>query len=146
MPLTLLRQLDFRGYIVGLDLAQRMLAIAQRRTASHAQRVGWVRQDAMALPFANKTFHAVTCVEALEFVPRPAQALTEMVRVLRPGGRLMVSNRVGIDALFLPGHAYRRTDLEQEMYALGLTKVKTRRWQVHYDLIDADKPQVELER
>ena len=93
----------------------------------------------MTLPFRESTFHAVTCVEALEFLPNPDQALTEMVRVLRPGGQLLLSNRIGIDALFLPGRAYRPRVLEQKLRALGLTHVRTRRWQTHYDLIDAYK-------
>jgi hypothetical protein len=44
-----------------------------------------------------------------------------------------------MDALFLPGRAYRPRVLEQKLRALGLTQVRTRRWQTHYDLIDAFK-------
>jgi SAM-dependent methyltransferase len=139
LPLALLRQFDFHGRVVGLDPSRRMLAIAQAKTDMHCQRVVWIREDAMGLPFRGSAFHAVTCVEALEFLPSPGQALAEMVRVLRPGGRLLLSNRVGIDALFLPGRAYRPRVLEQKLRALGLTHVRTRRWQTHYDLIDACK-------
>jgi ubiquinone/menaquinone biosynthesis C-methylase UbiE len=139
LPQALLRQLNFNGRIVGLDPSRRMLAIAQSKTRAHHQRVAWIREDATALPFRGGTFHAVTCVEALEFLPSPEQALAEMLRVLRPGGQLLLSNRVGIDALFLPGRAYRPKVLEKKLEALGLTHVKTRRWQTHYDLIDAYK-------
>jgi ubiquinone/menaquinone biosynthesis C-methylase UbiE len=143
LPLALLRQWDFQGCIIGLDLSQRMLAIAQRKTRAHRHRVGLVRENAMVLPFASNAFHAVTCVEALEFLPNPGQALAEIVRVLRPGGQLVVSNRVGIAALLLPGHAYRSKALEERLHALGLTRVRTRRWQTHYDLVDAQKPATE---
>ena len=145
LPLALLRQLDFRGRVVGLDPSRRMLAIAQSKTRPHGQKVAWIREDAMALPFRGSAFHAVTCVEALEFLPSPAKALAEMVRVLRPGGRLLLSNRVGVDALFLPGRAYRPRVLEHKLEALGLTHVRTRRWQTHYDLVDAVKSD-EVER
>jgi hypothetical protein len=47
---------------------------------------------------------------------------------------------VGIDALFLPGRAYRPRVLEQKLRAMGLTQVRTRRWQTHYDLIEALSP------
>ncbi|MGC8786954.1 MAG: class I SAM-dependent methyltransferase [Anaerolineae bacterium] len=146
LPVALLRQWDFHGRIVGLDLSQRMLTIARHKTWAHCQRVAWIRDDAMNLPFPSGIFHAVTCIEALEFLPKPWEALAEMVRVLRPGGQLMVTNRVGVDALFLPGRAYRPAMLEQRLQALGLANVKTRRWQVHYDLIDAQKPFAESER
>lgn len=139
LPLALLRQLSFDGRIVGLDPSRRMLAVAQSKARPHCQRVAWIREDAMALPFRSSSFHAVTCVEALEFLPSPEHALAEMVRVLRPGGQLLLSNRVGLDALFLPGRAYRPRALEQRLRKLGLTHVRTRRWQTHYDLIDAQK-------
>jgi SAM-dependent methyltransferase len=139
LPLALLRQLDFHGRVVGLDASRHMLAIARAKTRTQRQRVVWIREDAMALPFRGSSFYAVTCVEALEFLPSVGEALKEMVRVLRPGGRLLLSNRVGIDALFLPGHACRSRVLEQKLRALGLTDLRTRRWQVHYDLVDACK-------
>ncbi len=140
LPQALLRQLNFNGRIVGLDPSRRMLAVAQSKTGPHRHRVAWIQEDAMALPFRESTFHAVTCVEALEFLPNPEQALAEMVRVLRPGGQLLLSNRVGIDAIFLPGRAFRPGALEKKLKTLGLTQVKTRRWQTHYDLIDALSP------
>jgi len=140
LPLTLLRQWDFQGRVVALDLSRPMLAVARRKTHARRHRVGWIREDAMALSFRNNCFHAVTCIEALEFLPWPWEALAELVRVLRPGGHLLISNRVGIDALFLPGRAYRPEALAEKLRALGLAKVRPQRWQVHYDLIAAQKP------
>jgi ubiquinone/menaquinone biosynthesis C-methylase UbiE len=143
VPLSLLRQWEFRGRIVGLDLSRRMLAIAQHKTGSQRHRVALIREDAMALPFRDDTFHAVTCVEAMEFLPQPWEALAEMVRVLRPGGQIVVTNRVGVDARFLPGRAFRPEVLEKKLHAVGLTGVRPRRWQVHYDLIEAQKPRAD---
>jgi SAM-dependent methyltransferase len=140
LPLALLRQWDFRGRVVGLDRSRRMLAIARRRTYAQRERVGWLYDDAMALPFPDGLFRAVTCIEAVEFLPHPREALREMVRALAPGGRLMVSNRVGTDAFFLPGRACQPGLLEERLRTLGLIHVRTRRWQVHYDLVEAEKP------
>jgi ubiquinone/menaquinone biosynthesis C-methylase UbiE len=139
LPLALLRQWSYTGRVVGLDLSKHMLAIARRRTYSQRNRVGLIRQDAMVLPFGDNCFDAVTCIEALEFLPRPLDALAEMVRVLSPGGQLLISSRVGIDALFLPGRAYPLRVLKERLQALGLEDVQPRRWQVHYDLLQAHK-------
>ncbi len=146
LPLALLRQWDFRGRIVGLDLSRRMLAIAKRRMYAYCHCVGWIRDDAMSLPFPDNVFYAVTCIEALEFLPNPWEALAEMVRVLRPGGQLMVTNRVGTDAFFFPKRACSPALLEQRLQGLGLDCVRMRRWQVHYDLVDAQKPLEQSER
>jgi len=144
LPAALLRQLDFHGYIVGLDASPRMLAAARSKIQAHSHKVAWIRKDAMTLPFRDTSFDAVTCVEALELLPDPGGALKEMIRVLRPGGQLLLSNRVGVDALFLPGRAFRPPVLEKKLKALGLTDVRTRRWQSHYDLIDARKPSLNI--
>ena len=140
LPLSLLRQWAFQGRVVGIDLSRRMLAIAQHRTYARRQRVGWVRQDAMSLPFHDDCFQTVACIEALEFLPRPSDALAEMVRVLCPGGQLMLSNRKGIDARFFPGRAISSEALATSLAELGLVSVQPRRWQVHYDLVQAQKP------
>jgi len=139
LPLCLLRQWDFQGRVIGLDLSRRMLDIARRKTYWQRHRVALVREDAMALPFPDDAFHAVACLEAMEFLPRPLQALAEMVRVLKPGGQLVVTNRVGVGARLLPGRAFRPDVFEKRLHALGLTNVRPQRWQVDYDLIEAQK-------
>jgi len=139
LPLALLRQWDFAGRTVGLDLSQQMLSIGRCKTNGRYGGLALIRADAMVLPFAASAFDAVTCVEALEFLPNPRHALLELVRVLCPGGQLLVTNRVGADAYFFPGRAFRRKELEKRLRTLGLTNVRTRRWQVHYDLIQAQK-------
>ncbi|MDP9408079.1 MAG: methyltransferase domain-containing protein, partial [Actinomycetota bacterium] len=50
-----------------------------------------VRGDALRLPFPDATFDRVVAAEVLEHLPDDAGALTELVRVLRPGGRLAVT-------------------------------------------------------
>jgi demethylmenaquinone methyltransferase/2-methoxy-6-polyprenyl-1,4-benzoquinol methylase len=77
-------------YVTGLDFSVAMLAAAARKE----QRAGpgqvvWVEADAMALPFADGTFDAVTVAFGLRNMPSYPDALREMTRVLRPGGRLV---------------------------------------------------------
>lgn len=47
--------------------------------------------DAMRLPFASQAFDTVLCTEVLEHLPDPRLCISEMARVLRPGGALLVS-------------------------------------------------------
>ena len=98
VPLALLRNrfAATGGRIVGLDLSWGMLRQARAKLQDYDRWVDLVWQDASHLPFDDGTFDAVTCMEALEFLPRPREALAEMVRVLAPGGLLAVTNRVGV--------------------------------------------------
>lgn len=76
------------GHVTGLDLSVAMLAEAARKetdaTAAHA--ITWVEGDAMALPFPDASFDAVTVGFGLRNMPSYPGALREVGRVLRPGG------------------------------------------------------------
>lgn len=130
----------FRGQIVGLDLSLGMLRQARAKLRAYPDQVGLVWKDASRLPFDGGTFDAVTCLESIEFFPRPLDALGEMVRVLAPGGLLLVTNRVGREASLLPGHTISRDRFQQQLVAYGLTEVESRVWQESYDLVLARKP------
>lgn len=138
LPLALLRE-HFSGQIIGLDLSWGMLQQARANLRSYTDQVHWVWKDAARLPFDTGAFDAVTCLEALEFLPRPLEALYEMVRVLAPGGVLFVTNRVGREARLLPGRAIPRLTFRQALAAHQLRDVEVRRWQVSYDLAMAWK-------
>jgi ubiquinone/menaquinone biosynthesis C-methylase UbiE len=138
LPLALLEE-GFAGQIVGLDLSLGMLRQACEKLALYTDRVHLVWQDAAHLPFEDGTFDAVTCLEALEFLPRPLEALSEMVRVLAPGGILFLTNRVGREARLLPGRAIPRPQFEQVLAGHPLREVQVRLWQVDYDLVMARK-------
>ena len=74
--------------VAGVDLSEEMLAIARNKTA------GWQPAyqvaDAEALPFADGTFDAVTCAYGVRNFVHLDKGLGEMLRVLKPGGRLVV--------------------------------------------------------
>ncbi|GAA2624994.1 demethylmenaquinone methyltransferase [Dactylosporangium fulvum] len=74
------------AFAVGVDLSIGMLQ------AGHAKRptVSLLAGDALALPFADETFDAVTISFALRNVSDTEAALREMARVTKPGGRLVV--------------------------------------------------------
>ena len=84
--------------ITGVDLneaslqkAEEGLATLPKPTADHAGEVMFETGDATALRFEDNTFDAIICSEVLEHLPDYHAALTEMHRVLKPGGRLCVS-------------------------------------------------------
>jgi arsenite methyltransferase len=80
-----------RGAVHGVDPSESMLATAARRTAGeHAAPVSFGKGDAMALPFPDGSFDAVTATQVYEYVADMPAALTEARRVLRPGGRLLI--------------------------------------------------------
>ena len=83
-----LAELYPRATIVGVDLIESHLAAARRRTAPFAARVTFRCADAFALPFPDGSFDLVVCRHMLQAVPRPENAIAEIVRVTRPGGRV----------------------------------------------------------
>jgi ubiquinone/menaquinone biosynthesis C-methylase UbiE len=139
---ALLRQPAFDGRVVSLDLSARMLVEGTQACAAWPERLNWVRAQAGALPFAAGKLDAVTCLEALEFVPDARAVLAECARVLRPGGLLLVTNRVGHDAWLLAGKTYRPKAFERLLAELPLCDVEVRPWQVEYDLAWARKKSV----
>jgi arsenite methyltransferase len=80
------------GHVTGVEISDSMLAVARRRFASSAiaDRITLVKGDAAALPFPDASFDAATSTQVYEYVPDVDQALAELYRVLRPGGRALV--------------------------------------------------------
>lgn len=81
------------GRLVGIDASQASLAIA----AESGNYVDVSRVDLTSgLPFDDHTFGAVVCGGVLTYVPDAAPTLREFVRVLRPGGFAVVSQRIDL--------------------------------------------------
>jgi ubiquinone/menaquinone biosynthesis C-methylase UbiE len=75
-----------------------MLAEARRKAAEHDAAVRFEEADAEQLPFPSGRFDFAISRHVLWTLPHPAAAVAEWVRVLRPGGRLVV-----LDGRFDPG-------------------------------------------
>lgn len=75
--------------VVAGDFSPGMIAEGRRRHG-HVPNVTFVEADAMALPFEDDSFDAVTISFGLRNVHDPRAALAEMLRVTAPGGRLVV--------------------------------------------------------
>jgi len=75
--------------VVAADFSKGMLAVGRARHQGE-QRVEFVFADALALPFGDDEFDAVTISFGLRNVADPQHALAEMFRVTKPGGRIVV--------------------------------------------------------
>lgn len=76
-----------RGYTVtGVDISEEMLAIARQK----APMVTFMIADAEHLPFPDASFDAVTCAFGVRNFVHLEQGLSEMLRVLKPGGRMVI--------------------------------------------------------
>lgn len=139
LPYYLLAEPEFNGRVIGLDASRQMLARAATKLTPYGGRAALLRASAQSLPYGDETFAAVTCLEALEFLPDDAAALAEMARVLRPGGILLVTRRQGSDAAYFLGRARAREELEALLAGLGLVDVRSQPWQVEYELVWAAK-------
>lgn len=78
------------GSVTGADFTLPMLAVARKRRAAGSRRSAFVQADALALPFANGTFDVLTISYGLRNIADLPAALSEMRRVLAPGGRAVV--------------------------------------------------------
>jgi SAM-dependent methyltransferase len=77
------------GEVVGIDTSPDMLAMAQTRLQGVRQ-ARCVRGDAAALDFPDRAFDAAVSTQVHEYVADMPVALTELLRVLRPGGRALI--------------------------------------------------------
>lgn len=80
--------------LTGIDLSPEMLGYAQRRADRLGRRVELAEGDAEQLDFPEASFDTVVCTFSLCAVPDDRQAVAEMVRVLRPGGTLLLADHV----------------------------------------------------
>lgn len=140
VPLLLCADPAFAGQVAALDLTPQMLGQARRKAQGYGYGplVLWHLGEAGNLPWPAAVFDLVTCLEALEYFPRPRQALAEMARVLRPGAALVLSKVPDGWARLLPGRGFTREALARELVRLGFIDITVLPWQHgHYELIVA---------
>jgi ubiquinone/menaquinone biosynthesis C-methylase UbiE len=132
LPIALCDYPSFGGQIFATDISRRMLAQARQKLADESKRVTFLLSDAECLPFPDDTFDIVTCLEALEFTASPAEALRECVRVLRPGGLLLITNRIHMQ---MPGRLWQTNEVIGLLDSYGVSMSQSEPWQVDYEKI-----------
>lgn len=80
--------------LTGIDLSPEMLEIARARAHDLGRDIDLREGDAHSLPFPDASFDAVVCTYSLCNIPDPALAVTEMNRVLRPSGKLILVDHI----------------------------------------------------
>lgn len=76
--------------IVGVDVGEEVIAVAQRQHAALAPRLSFERGDGFALRFGDNHFDLALCRHVTQLVPQPERLLAELTRVVKPGGWLHV--------------------------------------------------------
>src|SRR5262249_40434281 len=91
IPIELCRQAP-TARVTGIDLAEHMLRVGREnvKRAGLTDRICLERCDAKHAPFADGAFAAVISNSIVHHIPEPAAVLADMVRLVRPGGRLFV--------------------------------------------------------
>ncbi len=79
--------------VAGIDFSRTMVSAARKRNAAaiRERRVDLRYGDASALPFGDAAFDAAYSIHSIYFWPQPLAALREIRRVLKPGGRLILT-------------------------------------------------------
>jgi ubiquinone/menaquinone biosynthesis C-methylase UbiE len=80
--------------LTGIDLSPAMLRVARHRAEQLGRAVDFREADALALPFPDACFDTVVCTFSLCAIPDERGAVSEMSRVLRPGGLLLLADHV----------------------------------------------------
>lgn len=75
--------------LAGIDPTPEMLAVARSKLGGSTELVPGAAED---LPFGDSSFDLVVSTNVFHYIRRPADALVEMARVLRPGGRLVITD------------------------------------------------------
>jgi ubiquinone/menaquinone biosynthesis C-methylase UbiE len=84
-------ELASRGHrVTGVDFAPSMIARARKKAAERHATIRFEEADAEQLPFAAASFDIAVSRHLLWTLPNPERAMDEWIRVLRPGGRLVV--------------------------------------------------------
>jgi ubiquinone/menaquinone biosynthesis C-methylase UbiE len=80
--------------LTGIDWSDAMLDIARNRATEVGRTATLQQADAHELPFDDASFDTVVCTFGLCAIPDHTQAISEMTRVLRPGGRLILVDHI----------------------------------------------------
>lgn len=137
MPATLLREAEFRGRVIAIDISFGMLEHAQRKLETFQNRYELMQLINLPLPFPNDTFDMVSCMEALELMPNMSEPLAELYRVLKPGG-ILISSR-GTEASGRKAKTRNAKEFTQLLNSLGFEQVQITSWWRWFDHVQARK-------
>jgi len=104
----------------GLDLSHARIEEAQRRSCGYPN-LDFVQGDLQHLPLPDNSFDVTWCRHLIEYLPRKQQAVSELHRVLRPGGTLLLQDLDGQFLWHYPADEKLSRAVEQVLAALAPT-------------------------
>lgn len=137
--------------VVGVDLSRDMLAEAARQAAARSiANVRWEEASATALPYADGTFDIVACRMVAHHFSSLGPPLTEMARVLKPGGQCLIVDIISpedaalaefinrVEALRDPSHGrdWALSEWEAAGARIGVPFEIVARWDLPLDFAD----------
>ena len=114
--------------LVGFDESQNMLNVAERNLANHPN-ITLRLAEGQSLPANDNSFDAVFANMYLHHVPQPEQAIQEMTRILKPGGKLIITDLDSHDQAWMQEAmadrwlGFKRKDVQKWYEGAGLTAV-----------------------
>jgi ubiquinone/menaquinone biosynthesis C-methylase UbiE len=104
-----------RGHVTGIDRVPERIVAAQRLAGGvlGAERLLFQLGDGTAIAAADEAFDWVWCADVLHHIAEPVLALKEFMRVVRPGGQIIIKESQVMSALFLPGYPEVEQQLQQ---------------------------------
>ena len=100
--------------ITGLDISKSFVEIARKNAAEAALKIDFREGNASAMPFKDKTFDFTFCQAAFKNFSEPVKAISEMYRVLKPGGvAVILDMRSDASA----------DDIDREVNGMGLDRI-----------------------
>jgi ubiquinone/menaquinone biosynthesis C-methylase UbiE len=137
LSFALLSRSDFKGRIIALDISQGMLEKAASKLGPYLERVELIRHQSMPLPFPDAAFDVVCCLEVLELLPDTQAALSEMSRILRPGGILLTSR--GTEESGRKAKVTSEADFASILQSCGFENIQITKWWKLFDRALASK-------
>ena len=145
------------GFVLGTDISDKMIEIANEAAKQiNKTNIKFERMDAEELKISDDEFDAALCALGLMYVPDPINALKEMNRVLKPGGRCavavwgrrdacgwaeifeIVDKRVSSEVCPMFFNLGNNDMLERSLHAVGFSKIFFERVNtlLHYDSVE----------
>lgn len=122
------------GQVLGIDPAAERLAAARHLIGQNLPTVclEFRQGDGTGLEAADGSFDWVWCSDVLHHIDQTVVALKEFMRVLRPGGRIIIKESQVLQALFLPGHLelekqLQRAEIHYSRHEAGVCSFQERR-------------------
>jgi ubiquinone/menaquinone biosynthesis C-methylase UbiE len=129
--------------VVGLDLTHQMLEEAKLQSRKQGKSILFLQGDGHQLPFLDGQFDCIMTRLTVHHFPQPLKILKELVRVLKPNGRLIISDIVAnmdpqkqkkhneVEQLRDPSHVkfLNETELQELIKKAGLEIQETKKWE-----------------